>query len=175
MGLRAAHVRRDRGHRRLGGRRRFPRRAGTPLALDVENLLGTAFDDRCLIGGFEAGRDQRAGAGQNIIKGLAGADKLTNGSVVYGGDGNDTITGAGNQSYLVGERGNDTITGTTVFDLIDGGLNTDTCTGEKRFNCGRTEHSSRSAEPRRRASAEGLVHIAPAPVLTRLCRSAMTG
>jgi Ca2+-binding RTX toxin-like protein len=104
------------------------------LGADLENLTGTALDDVLI--GNDSANEITGLAGQNIIKGLGGADKLTAGSVIFGGDGNDTITGAATgQGYLVGEAGNDTIVGKSPFDLIDGGPNTDACTGEKLFNC----------------------------------------
>jgi Ca2+-binding RTX toxin-like protein len=103
------------------------------LGADVENLTGTPYDDVLI--GNDGANEINGLAGQNIIKGLGGPDKLTAGSVIYGGDGDDTLTGSGAQSYLLGEAGEDTIVGKTAFDLIDGGPNADTCTGEKLFNC----------------------------------------
>ena len=48
---------------------------------------------------------------------------------LYGGLGNDTISGGDGIGFLFGDAGNDTITGGIDADVIDGGTGADTMTG----------------------------------------------
>lgn len=71
------------------------------------------------------------------VFGLSGNDTLslneTNGALpranLYGGGGNDTITGGSGADLLFGQSGNDTILGRGGADLLFGGSNSDTLTG----------------------------------------------
>src|SRR5262245_12957378 len=69
--------------------------------------------------------------------GLAGNDTLTiseiNGALpranLFGGAGNDVLTGGSGNDQLFGEEGNDTLLGRGGFDLLFGGNGNDTLTG----------------------------------------------
>ncbi|HKH18093.1 MAG TPA: hypothetical protein VKA57_11250 [Solirubrobacteraceae bacterium] len=69
--------------------------------------------------------------------GLGGQDTITlsevNGALpranLYGGSGNDTLTGGSGADQLFGETGNDTLLGKGGFDLLFGGADNDTLTG----------------------------------------------
>ena len=78
-------------------------------------------------------------ANTNLIQlfGLGGNDTLTldeaNGALpaahIFGGTGNDTITGGSGGDHLFGESGNDTLLGKGGFDFLFGGAGDDTLTG----------------------------------------------
>ena len=71
------------------------------------------------------------------IFGLGGNDQLslneTNGALpranLYGGGGNDTLTGGSAADFLFGEAGNDTLLGKGGVDFLFGGAGNDTLTG----------------------------------------------
>ncbi len=71
------------------------------------------------------------------IFGLSGQDTLTlyeaNGALpaaqIFGGAGNDTITGGSGGDFLFGDSGNDTLLGKGGFDFLFGGTDNDTLTG----------------------------------------------
>ena len=71
------------------------------------------------------------------IFGLGGNDQLTlneaNGALpratIFGGAGNDTLTGGSGGDMLFGQSGNDTLLGKGGFDLLFGGSENDTLTG----------------------------------------------
>ncbi|HJQ81205.1 MAG TPA: calcium-binding protein, partial [Lacipirellulaceae bacterium] len=71
------------------------------------------------------------------IFGLGGHDTLTlnetNGALpaaqIFGGKGNDTITGGSGGDFLFGDAGNDTLLGKGGFDFLFGGAGNDTLTG----------------------------------------------
>lgn len=71
--------------------------------VDIENLLGSSFDD-----------------------GLSGND---NSNWIWGGDGNDTINGLGGTDNLVGGAGNDRISGQGGNDVLNGGDGNDILSG----------------------------------------------
>ena len=104
---------------------------------DIENLVGTIFDDVLRVEASHA----------TILRGLAGNDLLVGGSgddildgnsgddVLRGGDGDDTILGRtgddvlngnGGDDRLFGEAGNDFLVGLGGVDLIHGGDGIDT-------------------------------------------------
>ena len=103
--------------------------AGDQFA-NVENLLGTGYDDR-LIGNaannkFEGnnGADTLAGAGGNdILLGGGGSDQLT------GGSGNDQLSGNSGGDTLGGSAGRDTLRGGGGNDVLDGGAGRDVMYG----------------------------------------------
>jgi Ca2+-binding RTX toxin-like protein len=76
------------------------RGAGTDTLREIENLVGSGFND--------------------ILTGDGNANEIT------GGSGNDTIDGGAGDDALSGNTGNDTLTGGSGDDLIDGGTGTDT-------------------------------------------------
>jgi Ca2+-binding RTX toxin-like protein len=71
------------------------------------------------------------------VFGLAGNDQLAlseaNGALpvarMFGGDGNDTLTGGSGSDQLFGQAGNDTLLGKGGFDLLFGGNGNDTLSG----------------------------------------------
>src|SRR5690242_4312829 len=63
------------------------------------------------------------GAGDDNVSGGKGRDR------VYGGDGNDTVNGNGGNDIEYGEAGDDSLSGSTGRDLLDGGLDDDTLKG----------------------------------------------
>ena len=83
------------------------------IVSSAATIEGTSGDDVILATGT-AGQTIRAGAGDDIICGTSGPDRI------FAGDGNDTVL-AGN--------GNDTIDGWNGFDTIDGGFGNDTASG----------------------------------------------
>jgi Ca2+-binding RTX toxin-like protein len=72
--------------------------------------------------------------GKNLLVfGGAGNDTITGGSganTLYGGAGNDTITGGSGANTLYGGAGNDTLTGGGTTNILDGGTGNDTLIGE---------------------------------------------
>jgi subtilisin-like proprotein convertase family protein len=63
-------------------------------------------------------------AGQSLT--IASSTTIEN---VFGGDGNDTITGNSADNHLVGGRGDDTLAGGAGNDVLEGGTGNDTFTG----------------------------------------------
>ena len=91
--------------------------ADTDTLSDVENLVGTDFDD-LLIGD----------GGNNILAGRAGNDELYGGSgndVLDGGAGNDQVIGGAGNDLVYGEAGNDTFYGDAGDDSLWGGAGND--------------------------------------------------
>jgi len=64
------------------------------------------------------------GAGNDVLTGGSGADLL------FGGAGNDTLLGKGGNDLLFGGAGNDTLTGGSGADLLFGGAGNDTLFGK---------------------------------------------
>ena len=75
--------------------------AGTDTLVSIENLTGSAFDDK-LIGN----------AGANVLSGLAGNDRLD------GAGGADTLLGGDGDDILIGGAGGDVLDGGEGFDLV---------------------------------------------------------
>ena len=66
---------------------------------------------------------------ETLIYGGAGNDTLTGGSgknTIYGGAGNDRITGGAGKDFLYGGDGNDTLNGGNGVDYLNGGTGVDT-------------------------------------------------
>ncbi|HEY2881930.1 MAG TPA: SdrD B-like domain-containing protein, partial [Pirellulales bacterium] len=89
------------------------------------------------IGTFNQKDAQNRSVGRIIINGNAGNDDISiNASVpttvvceLYGGEGNDRLTGGAGNNILVGGNGSDTLTGGAARDLIIGGNGGDTING----------------------------------------------
>ncbi len=101
---------------------------GTLAKADVDMGSG----DDTLILGWGAGSTVRGGTGNDKI--TAPTDDQTpirnTGNIIYGDDGNDTLTGPGNTSVTIyGGGGTDIITGSSMNDILDGGDGADTITG----------------------------------------------
>ncbi len=86
--------------------------AGDTIGGDIENLIGSAFNDSLTGNG-----------GANILTGSAGDDTLS------GGDGNDTLIGGVDQDLLLGGAGNDNLQGDSGNDTLIGGAGSDTLAG----------------------------------------------
>lgn len=92
---------------------------GDFIARDVENLVGTPGDD--ILTGTAANNSIWGGAGNDVITGLDGADRL------YGDAGNDTIYGGDGDDLLDGREGNDRLYGQRDVDDLYGGIGVDLC------------------------------------------------
>ena len=93
------------------------------------NLVGTEFDDRI-----------NGGGGIDTLSGLDGDDVIFNGTLVFGGDGfddlsgdvvfggndNDTLTGETDVNFLFGDSGDDDLRAGFGQDNMDGGSGSDT-------------------------------------------------
>jgi Ca2+-binding RTX toxin-like protein len=83
---------------------------------------------------------QSAVTGRVVARGLGGNDTitapatLTSGVDMYGGTGNDKLTGGAGPDRLFGEDGNDTVTGGKGNDLLVGGTGNDTLTDTVGLN-----------------------------------------
>ncbi|HMM49394.1 MAG TPA: hypothetical protein PKE32_07250 [Miltoncostaeaceae bacterium] len=76
-----------------------------------------------------------------VVHGGAGNDELhsdgsTNGTRIFGDEGNDTIVGAGGNETLDGGSGDDTITGYAGNDTITGGPGRDMIDGDSTYTTG---------------------------------------
>lgn len=90
---------------------------GRDIVLNIENLIGTMFDDRMT--GLAGGSRIEGLAGADLIYGLGGDDQL------FGGDGNDRILGDEGTNHIEGGAGIDVITAKSGADTIDGGTGDD--------------------------------------------------
>lgn len=114
--------------------------AAGDLLISIENLSGSAFDDR-LTGDLTAnvligaeGEDTLRGArGEDTLDGGDGADDLNGGlgnDLIYAGIGDDRALGNGDADSIFGEAGADTIFGGAGKDTIDAGANNDSVLGQ---------------------------------------------
>jgi Ca2+-binding RTX toxin-like protein len=102
----------------------------------VDHLFGGDGDDYMTLDDYSASDTADGGIGNDTLTVTltSGNDTFAPGAnltniesyVVYGGDGNDTITGGTGADVLVGEGGNDTLTGGGGADSLTGGAGTDT-------------------------------------------------
>jgi serralysin len=91
------------------------------LYTDIENVIGSAFDDELL--GDSVDNDIRGGLGNDKLDGGLGADLLD------GGAGSDQIDGGLGNDKLDGGLGNDKLEGGFGADLLDGGAGADAMFG----------------------------------------------
>jgi Ca2+-binding RTX toxin-like protein len=110
---------------------------------DLDNALAISRNAAGLIlinGGAVAvtgGQPTVANTARIVVFGRAGADTITldesNGALppaqIFGGSGNDIITGGSGGDLLFGQSGNDTLLGKGGFDFLFGGAGNDTLTG----------------------------------------------
>ena len=74
------------------------------------------------------------------IKGLGGNDRISFGdgvniaATIFGGDGNDLLSGGGRSNRLCGEAGHDTLVGSTGRDQFIGGIGIDTANFSQRLD-----------------------------------------
>ncbi len=90
---------------------------GADIFLDIENLVGSAFNDS-LTGDANANR-LVGGTGNDVVSGNAGNDLLD------AGDGNDTVGGSLGDDTVWGGNGDDSINGGQNNDYLDGGAGDD--------------------------------------------------
>ncbi|MEP4197091.1 MAG: calcium-binding protein [Aliishimia sp.] len=112
---------------------------GMDSFISIENVIGSAFDDRIVGDAFEnvltggQGRDVLIGlGGDDTLNGEAGDDELIGSGgndVLNGGDGDDTLSGLGGADTLNGQNGNDQINGGQGVDDINGGDGSDSIFG----------------------------------------------
>jgi len=93
----------------LGANYTYNSDAGGDVITNVENLIGTAYND------FLTGN-----SGNNILDGGAGNDYLN------GGNGNDTLIGGGGDNSLLAGDGDDLLISGAGADTVSGGNGTDT-------------------------------------------------
>ena len=97
---------------------------------NIENLLGTPYDDR--LDGNDANNLFRARDGADILFGHGGNDKLFGGrgtDQLSGGDGDDRLIGNNARDNLSGGDGRDILRGGLGHDILDGGAGNDNLIG----------------------------------------------
>jgi Ca2+-binding RTX toxin-like protein len=100
------------------------------------------------------------------IYGGAGNDTLTGGlgtNRIYGGDGNDVIAGGASADYLYGENGNDTLRGYGGADLLSGGSGRDALDGGSDAAIDRFADSDGSTLIRNRPATKQILPQSPTP------------
>ena len=98
--------------------------------VNIENLIGSAFDDRLV--GDGGNNVLTGGSGDDIIKGKGGNDTYYGGfgaDNIRGGDGVDVIFGDNDDDVLFGLRGDDTLEGGIGRDFLYGGRDQDILRG----------------------------------------------
>ncbi|MEP4196907.1 MAG: Ig-like domain-containing protein [Aliishimia sp.] len=95
---------------------------GIDQFIGIENLIGTAFNDR--LTGDQDDNEIWGGDGDDVMIGLGGND------ILHGQDGNDTLTGSGGDDILNGGDGDDIIDGVGGRDTLNGGAGNDMLTGD---------------------------------------------
>ena len=104
---------------------------GIDRVINIENILGTAFDDRFVA--ILSGSDIRAGAGHDTLIGQDGADTLLGedgDDRIIGNGGDDRLFGGGGADVITAEEGNDTVRGGTGDDVVRGRAGDDTIFGD---------------------------------------------
>ncbi|MBX7457183.1 hypothetical protein K3152_02890 [Qipengyuania sp. 1NDH17] len=96
--------------------------AGLDMLVDMENLIGSTFDDT--LGGSEVVNSIVGGLGNDVITGLGGSDAL------FGESGDDTLTGGNGWDQLNGGDGDDIMYGGNGGDGFQGGNGRDFIFGE---------------------------------------------
>lgn len=91
--------------------------AGIDTLISIENLTGSAFNDRLI--GDASDNVLTGGAGDDIIKGKGGNDTF------YGGDGTDRLTGGAGDDIMSGGAGNDILFALAGLDILNGGADDD--------------------------------------------------
>ncbi len=94
--------------------------------VDIENLMGSTFDDS--LTGNELHNSIWGEAGNDHIKGGEGNDMLV------GGSGDDQLDGQHGNDFLYGQDGSDELTGGSGNDYLNGGLGEDFLDGQGGFD-----------------------------------------
>ncbi|WP_121066264.1 calcium-binding protein [Chachezhania antarctica] len=92
------------------------------VAMDGSSLDGSSHGDRFLLGSGSS--KFRAGAGEDVVFGMAGSDKI------FGGASNDILHGGAGKDKLVGGRGSDALDGGRGADKVKGNGGRDLIYGE---------------------------------------------
>ncbi len=112
--------------------------SGSDTILNVENLVGSAFNDS-LTGSAVANRLE-GGDGNDTLNGAAGADTL------IGGNGNDTLNGGTEADTMQGGNGNDVYYVDNIGDIVDESASASVLASNAVCNCpfcaGLTPHNS---------------------------------
>lgn len=104
--------------------------AGFDTLVDIENVIGSAYDDR-IIGSDKANRID-LGAGSDFANGRGGTDRLygeAGDDVLRGHDGDDRLFGGDDDDRLEGGIGNDLLEGGDGADFLIGQAGTDILRG----------------------------------------------
>jgi Ca2+-binding RTX toxin-like protein len=100
--------------------------AGTDTLNNIQNLVGSAFDDT-LTGDGNA-NVLTGNAGADVLQGMGGDDTLLGSAgddSLYGGAGNDSLAGGAGKDSLDGGAGDDTLLGGAGGDTLTGGAGAD--------------------------------------------------
>ena len=103
---------------------------GHDTLTDIENVIGTVFDDT--ISGTDGDNLVDGGAGNDLLTGRAGNDLLYGGSgadTLDGGSGDDRLDGGAGNNILFGRTGNDELIAGNGADVLDAGDGNDTLSG----------------------------------------------
>ncbi|THH35166.1 calcium-binding protein [Aliishimia ponticola] len=103
---------------------------GRDAFISIENLLGTAFDDR--LSGDTATNTLDGGDGDDLLKSFGGDDTLLGGDGddrLIGGDGDELLKGGNGNDVLFALAGNDTLQGQAGSDSLYGGRDADLMLG----------------------------------------------
>ncbi len=101
---------------------------------DIENIIGSGFDDLILLDSDVAMTNRvDAGAGDDRVRSLDGGDDVLNGDdgddALVGGVGNDRLSGGADNDRLFGGGGNDRLFGDDGHDMLSGQLGDDNMRG----------------------------------------------
>jgi Ca2+-binding RTX toxin-like protein len=105
--------------------------AGTDTLININNLVGSAFDDHLVAKretSYRVSSLFEAGAGNDLLQGSDGYDQF------YGGDGNDSLIGMGDIDLLDGGAGDDLLDGGNGDDMLHGGAGDDSLDGGAGFD-----------------------------------------
>ncbi len=96
----------------------------------VDGIIGSAYND--ILTGFDGSVTTGPDIYTNVIYGGAGDDRISGlggGDSLYGGDNNDTVQGDDGNDFVYGDSGRDSVTGGAGNDLVYGGADDDTVSG----------------------------------------------
>ncbi|MCP4074541.1 MAG: hypothetical protein GY742_22905, partial [Hyphomicrobiales bacterium] len=96
---------------------------GVDTLVSIENLTGSAYDDRLI--GDANDNVLTGGDGKDVMKGKGGTD------IFYGGDGDDKIIGDAGNDTMYGGKGNDILSALAGLDTLNGGEDDDFLYGGK--------------------------------------------
>lgn len=94
-----------------------------PLTLTTSNVVLSSVTENDQLSGSDARDDMFGGRGDDVISGAGDIDRI------FGESGNDTLSGGDGEDIIFGGAGTDTITGDLDNDTIDGGDGKDNIKG----------------------------------------------